>query len=268
MQILLVLATFISLVSAQTTVGTTTTTKAASTAKARAQDPQFLEVLNAPVERADTPTVKSEDSALKDVLAREEDLRKQLAEAKNALAVKATEAAPGAASVLINRPVNSADEQTTRTALQTPREDQSGALTARLLGSNGLLGLLNPKIMDQREAADKLIPSLNTNPSIAKFQQAQAQALQQPQPQQQFAGRQMPFGQQVPFSGQPQQGAFPYQPQFPVQPQGGFPQGLPQVQPGFQQQMLSNPFSAPAGQFGQIAPQMTGFQNPSFGMGG
>jgi hypothetical protein len=199
-------------------------------------EPKFLDLLNSPPIPTTTTsaststtgkatTVKSVlQDELQDALAREEALKQELVATKNAIATKTLQAAPSAAPLVVTVPNGSTQED-------------SNQLAAKLLGSKGIMSILNPQIMDQQEAATKLIPSLQNNPAVQKFQQQQAaQANQAPQARQMF--------------GSPMQGAFPYQPQLPMQGQG-------MMSPSFQQQPFG---SLGGGQMGGLGGQM--------GMGG
>lgn len=211
-------------------------------------EPKFLEFLSAdksttttsstttvtPTTTTTKASAKSDsEDALANVLKRQDELKKQLDQVRNTLAQRASDAAPAAAAVIPTR--TGAEDPQARAAAN---QEQSNQLAQKLLGSNGLLSLLNPKIMDQDEAANKLIPSLASNPSVAKFQQMQMQ----PQPQ----ARQLPF--------QSGQQAFPYNPQLPVQ--GG--------QMNFPQQLSPNVFQQPQLAGGQLGSPL-GFGGAGFG---
>lgn len=244
---------------------------ATSQATSKPVEPKFLEFLNAektttttttaaPTTTSSTTTTTTVSTAvndeLKSVLEREEALKKELTSVKNTLAERASNVAPAAAAVIPNKVGNENPES--RFFLNTQKgspQEQHNDMTTKLLGSNGLLSLLNPRIMDQQEAADKLIPSLASNPSVAKFQQVQQGQANQQQP----APRQMPFGN----NGQ----IFPYQPQVPVSPQAALmPQGsIPQMNPAgsFQQPNMNGAFASP---FGLNPVVGAGMQQPFGGM--
>jgi hypothetical protein len=136
--------------------------------------------------------------------------------------------------------------------------EQQKKMTSQLFGPNGIMNILNPKIMDQNDAATKLIPQLNIPPGFGgqRSVQAPAQFGQQPQqfqnqafPQQQSTFPQLGQG----FGGQ----------QFPQQGFGG--QGFPSQ--GFlpQQSVAQPAFASPFGGGAAQAPLMGGQFPQQFG---
>jgi hypothetical protein len=216
---------------------------------------KFLDILNGPGPEArsnipsTTTTQKTrtdiEQAALSDALLREQELKKQLAEAKNTVAINAAQiGAPSAAAVVPVIPVVTADTK-------LPEKVDGSTTVAPVVAAvpmaqnqspfsslSGLMSLLSPHVLTQQEAANQLTPQLDNNPAIHNFLQQQIQGSQQrPQSTQQFQNPQLTpinngYGQNV----YPNQGL---QQQYPIQNPATFPQQ------GFQQPgQFASPYGA------------------------
>jgi hypothetical protein len=200
-----------------------------------------------------TTDKKASDVELANALAREAQLKKELEDAQTMLskAVVPPKAFPVQAT----------------TPDPAVLAEQQRIAASKIFGPNGIMNILNPKIMDQNDAAQKLIPALNI-PQVNGLQQQRPQA----------SG----FGQQP----QQFQSAFPQQPVNYGQGLGqqGYPQQLPQVgypsqgtgflpQQGLAQPAYGSPFGSAMnpgglgslGSFAQPQQMMSQFPQQNFG---